>query len=204
MAFTEEQDKKFEEKILQLLDALYGAALRLAKNPDDAEDLVAEAVSKAWANREGLKDQDRFRPWLFRIMTNTFYSDCRKGTNKMKTLTLDENCSEEEGSFSLFEELHEPILFWKRNPEKEFLNKLLREDLQKAVDDLPEDFRMVVVLSQLEGFNYQDMAQILDVPIGTIRSRLSRGRELLQKSLWQHAIEANLVEPQNLKQEKLS
>ncbi|NIQ00828.1 MAG: hypothetical protein GWM98_10830, partial [Nitrospinaceae bacterium] len=84
-------DHSFEEKILGLLDALYGAALRLAKNKEDAEDLVAEAVSKAWAGREQLKEQDRFRPWVFRILTNTFYSDCRKGSQKMKTVSYDEN-----------------------------------------------------------------------------------------------------------------
>jgi RNA polymerase sigma-70 factor (ECF subfamily) len=198
-----DRDRQFEEKIGGLLDALFGAALRLAKNRDDAEDLVAEAVSKAWANRNQLEDPDRFRPWIFRILTHTFISDCRKGSRKMETVSMDEGCSDEVDSFSLFEELHEPILFWGRTPEKDFLNKLLREDLQKAVDSLPEVFRIVVILSELEGFRYEEMAKILRLPIGTIRSRLARGRKLLQKALWNHGMDADLVRSKKIKQEKI-
>jgi RNA polymerase sigma-70 factor (ECF subfamily) len=183
----------FEEKVTGLLDQLFGAAMRLVKNRDDAEDLVAEAVTKAWASRRSLKDPENFRPWIFRILTNTFISDCRKRAVRPQTETFAENPSDAETAFSLFEELHQPFLLWWGNPEKEFLNKLLRGDLEKAVDALPEHFRIVVVLSDLEGFSYQEMAEILKVPVGTVRSRLARGRGLLQKALWRHAKEAGLI-----------
>lgn len=100
----------------------------------------------------------------------------------------------EEASFSLFEELHQPFLLWWGSPEKEFFNKLLREEIEKAIDALPEAFRVAVVLSDLEGFSYREIAQILRLPVGTVRSRLARGRSLLQKALWGHAQEAGLVD----------
>jgi len=193
---TQADDRSsFEEKVIGLLDQLFGAALRLVKNRDDAEDLVADTVTKAWTNRRSLKDQENFRPWIFRILTNTFFSDCRKRAVRPQIEAFTENPSDAETAFSLFEELHQPILLWRGSPEKEFLNKLLREDLTKAVDALPEPFRIVVVLSDLEGFSYHEMAEILKVPVGTVRSRLARGRGLLQKVLWRHATEAGLIRP---------
>lgn len=183
----------FEEKVSSLLDQLYGAALRLAKNREDAEDLVAEAVAKAWASRRSLKDRDKFRPWIFRILTNTFISDCRKRTVRPQGETFAEHPSDAETTFSLFEELHQPFLLWWGNPEKDFLNKLLAKDLEQAVDALPEAFRMVIVLADVEGFSYQEISEVLRVPVGTVRSRLARGRGLLQKALWDHAKDAGLI-----------
>ena len=183
----------FQEKVIGHLDELYGAALRLAKNRDDAEDLVAETITKAWANQASLKDTERFRPWIFRILTNTFISDCRKRAVRPVQAVLPEGGSDQDSDFSLFEQLHQPFLLWWSNPEKEFLNKLLSKDIERAVDALPEAFRTVVVLSDMEGFSYQDMAEILNVPVGTIRSRLARGRGLLQRALWEHAKDAGLI-----------
>ncbi len=183
----------FEENVMGLLSELYGAALRLAKNRDDAEDLVAESMEKAWTNRASLKDAGRFRPWIFRILTNTFISDCRKRAVRPVQALFPEGGSDQDTDFSLFEQLHQPFLLWWSNPEKEFLNKLLSKDIGKAVDTLPETFRAVVVLSDLEGFSYQEIAEILRVPVGTIRSRLARGRGLLQKALWEHAKDAGLI-----------
>jgi RNA polymerase sigma-70 factor (ECF subfamily) len=200
---TQADDRSsFEEKVIGLLDQLFGAAMRLVKNREDAEDLVAEAVTKAWTSRRSLKDPENFRPWIFRILTNTFISDCRKRAVRPQTETFTENPSDAEASFSLFEELHQPFLFGWGNPEKEFLNKLLREDLENAVDALPELFRIVVVLSDLEGFSYQEMAEILKVPVGTVRSRLARGRGLLQKALWRHAQEAGLIKQSQKQNER--
>lgn len=184
----------FEEKVTGLLDQLYGAALRLAKNREDAEDLVAEAVAKAWASRRSLKDPEKFRSWIFRILANAFLSDCRKRAVRPQTETFEEPVSGAETAFSLFEELHQPFLLWWGNPEKEFLNKVLSKDIEKAVGTLPEVFRMVIVLSDMEGFSYQEMSEILKVPVGTIRSRLARGRGLLQKALWEHAKDAGLIQ----------
>ncbi|MDF0666753.1 MAG: sigma-70 family RNA polymerase sigma factor [Nitrospira sp.] len=191
---AQDDDRRvFEEKVTGLLDQVYGAALRLAKNREDAEDLVAEAVSKAWASRRSLKDPDKFRSWIFRILTNTFISGCRKRAVRSQAETFEEHRSDAKTSFSLFEELHQPFLLWWGNPEKELLNKLLSQDIEKAVDALPGVFRMVVVLSDMEGFSYQEISEILRVPVGTVRSRLSRGRGLLQKALWDHAKDAGLI-----------
>jgi RNA polymerase sigma-70 factor (ECF subfamily) len=173
---------RFESEVVTALDRLYGAALRLAKNPADAEELVAEAVAKAWASLDSLADPERFQGWILRILTNTFIGECRK----RGTVSLDEPDGEAD-EFSLFERLHQPFLLWWSNPEQEFLNKVLREDLQHALDALPEVFRVVVVLSELEGLSYQEIADMLEIPIGTVRSRRARGRSLLQRAVWQHS-----------------
>jgi len=142
----------FEQEITGLLDRLYGAALRLAKNRADAEDLVAETVTRAWANLHTLHDRNCFRGWLFRILTNTFLSECRKTeTTSIEALAEAHGETDEEPAFSLFDRLHQPFLLWWGNPEQEFLNKVLQQDLQKAVDALPEVFRVPVILADLQG-----------------------------------------------------
>ncbi len=180
----------FQDQIMALLDDLLGAAMRLAKNRQDAEDLVADAVAKAWECRGTLRDAGRFRPWLFRILTNAFISECRKRSVRPKAdVSLDEPTGGE-SAFSLFEELHQPFLLWWGNPEQEFLNKVLRHDIEHAVDALPEAFRIVVILADMEGFSYQDISRMLGVPLGTVRSRLARARGHLQKALWVYAKDA--------------
>jgi RNA polymerase sigma-70 factor (ECF subfamily) len=186
--------ERFEQQVIGLLDDLLGAAIRLAKNRHDAEDLVAEAVTKAWGSRESLKEAERFRPWIFRILTNCFLTECRKrAVRPAAEVSVDAVADEPGEAFSLFEEIHQPFLLWWGNPEQEFLNKLLREDLERAVDGLPEAYRAVVVLADLEGLAYAEIAESLDIPVGTVRSRLARARAQLQKALWIHAQEAGLT-----------
>ncbi len=181
-----------EQELCGLLDRLYGAALRLTRNQADAEDLVADAVTKALASLDTLKDRENFRPWMFRILMNTFISDHRKRAVRPEMEAFEEDTAEDGSEFWLFEKLHQPFLLWWGTPEQEFLNKVLREDLERAVDALPEVFRIVVVLVELEGFSYEEAARMLRTPVGTIRSRLARGRSLLQKALWQHAAEIGI------------
>ncbi|MGH7447495.1 MAG: sigma-70 family RNA polymerase sigma factor [Longimicrobiales bacterium] len=183
--------ERFEQQVLALLPDLYGSALRLARNAADAEDLVAEAVARAWLSLDSLKDEARFRGWIFRILTNRFLSDCRTRASEPRMEPLPESG----GEFSLFETLHQPFLLWWGNPEQEFLDRLLRGDVERAVDLLPEPYRVVVVLADLQGLRYAEIAEALDVPVGTVRSRLARGRGLLQKSLWEHGRDAGLVQP---------
>lgn len=185
----------FETQVVGCLDQLYAAALRLEKNREDAEDLVMEAITKAWDNRQSLKQRANFRAWLLRILTNTFLSHCRKRSLRPVTEPWGDDS---ERQFSLFEQLHQPFLLWWSNPEREFVNKLLRKDIEQAVDSLPEAFRVVVVLSEMQGLSYQEIANILKVPIGTVRSRLSRGRSLLQMALWEHGQEAGLTAPRGV------
>ncbi len=192
----------FERQTVGLLDDLLGAAMRLAKNRHDAEDLVAEAVAKAWGSRASLKEAERFRPWIFRILTNCFLTDCRKrAVRPTAEVSVDAVADDQEGGFSLFEKLHQPFLLWWGTPEQEFLNKLLREDLERAVDSLPESYRAVVVLADLEGLAYVEIAKSLGVPVGTVRSRLARARAQLQKALWIHAQDAGLTKPVDTYQE---
>lgn len=191
---TDDADRRafFEREIAGLLDRLYGAALRLAKNRADAEDLVAEAVAKAWANLGTLHDRRCFRGWIFRILTNTFLTECRKsGATSIETLPETASAGNDP-PFSLFEQLHQPFLLWWGNPEQEFLNKVLREDLETAIDELPEVFRLPVILCDLQGFTYQEIAAMIEAPVGTVRSRLARGRGALQAALWRQAREIGL------------
>jgi RNA polymerase sigma-70 factor (ECF subfamily) len=176
----------FETQVRALLPRLLGVARRLTHNDADAEDLVAEAVVRAWRGLDGLHNEQAFRGWLFSILHNTFVSEYRRRCARphMESLDCDEDAEE---PFSLFEQMHQPFLLWFSNPEQQFLDKLLREDLERALDSLPEHHRIVVVLADLEEFNYAEIAETLGVPVGTVRSRLARARGALQKRLWHQA-----------------
>jgi len=174
----------FETKVLAILGPLHGVARRLANNEADAEDLVAESITRAWKARASLADAGAFRAWLFRILSNTFISERRKTLARPREEPLVDESGDEEGAFSIFERLHQPFLLWFANPEQEFLDKLLREDLDRAIAALPEHYRVVVVLADVEGLTYGEIAAALDVPIGTVRSRLNRARSALQRTLW--------------------
>ena len=180
----------FERSVLGVLPDLVSAAQRLTRNAADAEDLVAEAVAKAWLGLATLKERDRFRGWIFRILTNEFLATRRSQPSGVKQESLPEEGGSE---FSLFEQLHQPFLLWWGNPEKEFLDKLLREDLVRAIDSVPETFRVVVILADIQGLSYREIAEALGVPVGTVRSRLARGRSHLQKALWEHARDAGVI-----------
>jgi RNA polymerase sigma-70 factor (ECF subfamily) len=185
--------KTFETQVLGLLGRLHGVARRLTCNEADAEDLVAETVARAWRARDSLESEAAFQSWIFRILNNTFISDVRRADARPRLEWVDcEDDAQEEAEFSLFEQMHQPFLLWFSNPEQEFLDKLLREDLSRALETLPECYRIVVVLADLEEFNYSEIAQTLDIPIGTVRSRLARARSALQKILWQQAREYGL------------
>jgi RNA polymerase sigma-70 factor (ECF subfamily) len=189
-AWAYEHDRA--EKIwLLTLGGLIGAR-RLTKNDADAEDLVAESITRAWRARESLSDEGAFRAWMFRILNNTFVSERRKALARPREELLVDECGEEERAFSIFERVHQPFLLWFGNPEQEFLNKLLREDLDRALAALPEHYRVVVLLADVEGFKYWEIAEALDMPIGTVRSRLARARAALQQTLWEVAREHGL------------
>ena len=127
-------------------------------------------------------------------MTNHFISERRKTVNRTPHEEYVEEPGDDEQPFSIFERLHQPILLWWGNPEQQFLDNLLQEDIEAALDALPDGFRVVIVLADVEGMKYQEIARVLDVPVGTVRSRLARARSQLQKSLWQHALDKGLVE----------
>jgi RNA polymerase sigma-70 factor (ECF subfamily) len=194
---SDQDDKKafFSRRIDDNMHSLYSVALRLTRNSADAEDLVAEAASRAWSSLDSLEDRDRFRPWMFRILHNCYISDYRKKSVRPAETAYDElsTASDDSEIASLLIHQSDEFLNWWANPEREVFNKLLGNDLLAAIESLPESFRVVVVLINIEGLSYDDAAEVLDVSPGTIRSRMNRGRTLLQKCLWQHAQDAGLV-----------
>lgn len=182
----------FGAQVTELLDDLYGAALRLSGNRTNAEDLVAETIARALASLDTLERRDRLRGWMFCILSNLYVSQRRSARVKHEHEPLD---TTEPESFSLFERLHRPFLLFWGNPEQAFLDRLLAEDLRAAIDALPDVFRSVVVMVDVQGMRYREVADALEVPVGTVRSRLSRGRGLLQGALWDHARDAGLCDP---------
>lgn len=194
---VERQERRcfFEQEVVRLMDRLYGTALRLTRNADDAEDVVAETVSKAWAKLDELRDPERFEGWLFHILSNTFVSEWRRRRCRQRVeVSVEDSLFDDQGAkdFSLYQKLHQPFLLWWATPEEQFLNDLLREDLQAGLDSLPDEFRIVIVLVEVQGYSYAETAELLDIPLGTVRSRLSRARALLQAALWEQAREAGL------------
>jgi RNA polymerase sigma-70 factor (ECF subfamily) len=178
----------FEDQVLGLLGSLQGVARRLTRNEADAEDLVAETVMRAWRALDTLESEAAFRAWIFRILNNTFISNLRSAGARAQLDPFEcDAAPEDEADFSVFEQMHQPFLLWFGNPEQEFLDKLLREDLDRALAALPDCYRVVVIMSDLEEFSYAEIAQALAIPVGTVRSRLARARGALQKALWQQA-----------------
>lgn len=173
------------------MDRLYGTALRLTRNPNRAEDLVAETLGKAWAGMAGLQDTQCFEKWVFRIMTNTFISERRRQRDVSFSEVTDTDDDGDEPS-SLFDRLHQPFLLWWGNPEQQLLDKLLREDIEHALDSLPDSFRLVVIMVEIQGASYAEAADTLGVPVGTVRSRLKRGRARLQAALWRQAAQRGI------------
>lgn len=196
MSGRDELKDYFSKCIEENMNSLYSLALRLTQNPADAEDLVAESVAKAWLAINTLDDRNRFRPWIFRILHNRFISDYRKKSVRPVETTYDELSTEDndkEQVASLLMQQPNEFLNWWANPEREFANNLLGEDIMKAIESLPETFRVTVILINIEGLSYDETAEVLDVSPGTVRSRMNRGRTLLQKALWQHGQDAGLI-----------
>ena len=175
----------FSNGVQKNIDALYSVALRLTRKSADAEDLVAETVAKAWGSIDTLGDRDRFRPWMFRILHNTFISDYRRQSVRPNETSYSAGASDDDDLVTLLNEQSDDFLVWWSNPEREFFNDLLGEHLLAALDKLPETFRTVVVLVNVEGFTYDETAEVLGIAPGTVRSRMKRGRTLLQKALWE-------------------
>jgi RNA polymerase sigma-70 factor (ECF subfamily) len=177
---------RFERDALPLLPSLYPAALRLTRNPTDAEDLVQEVYLRAYRGFGGFEEGTNLRAWMYRILTNTFINSYRKKAREPITVQDDEI-----EDWYLYNRLGESGV--EVSAESEVLDKIPDEDVQGALEALPEGFRMAVLLADVEGFSYKEIAEILDVPIGTVMSRLHRGRRALEKALWETVRERGLV-----------
>jgi RNA polymerase sigma-70 factor (ECF subfamily) len=187
-SLSEEDVERFQAEALPLLDSLYGAALRMTRNPADAEDLVQETMLRAYRAFDRFEPGTNLKAWLFRILTNAYINTYRKRQREPQKVSQDQI-----EDFDLYQELKDHDSQFAETPESIVLDSLLDSDIVRAIEDLPEQFRLAVVLSDMEGFSYAEMAEIMDVPMGTVMSRLHRGRKALQRRLWDLARERGIV-----------
>lgn len=182
---------KFSEIVAEQYVSLKRFAISLCQNEFNADDLVSETFLKAFRNFSKLKDEKKVKQWLFRILNNQFISDHRR--NK-KTVEINFGNYENDkfNSFSLFETLSESDFVNEENPEVKFINKLSNAEIKDAINELPDEFRVTLTLCDVEDFSYNEISEILNVPIGTVRSRIARARSILQKKLWKQAQEMGI------------
>lgn len=193
MSIEADSREIFSAAVSRLMNRLYGAAMRYTRNAGDAEDLLAEVLEKAWRRFDSLEDRDNFDGWMMRILTNTYISQWRRQKTRANLFEDDIDADDLDDAQSLYAKLHQPFLLWYGTPEKRFLDNLMSADIEKALDGVPDAYREVVVMVELLGFTYEEAAQSLEVPVGTVRSRLNRGRRLLQEALWETARDAGLT-----------
>jgi len=185
----EERTQRFERDALPFLDQLYSAAMRMTRNPQDAEDLVQETYAKAYAAFHQFKAGTNLKAWLYRILTNTFINNYRKKQREPQpSLTEDV----EDWQLARAESHTSRGL---RSAEMEALEGLPDSDVKEALSKLPEDFRLAVYLADVEGFPYKEIAEIMDTPIGTVMSRLHRGRRQLRAMLTDYARDRGMKVP---------
>ncbi len=179
---------RFERDVLPLLPNLYAAALRMTRNPADAEDLVQDTYLRAFRGFSGFKEGTNLKAWLYRILTNSFINTYRKKQRQPQTVEGPDDLDE----WYLFDKLGGRNV--ELSAETEVLDKIPDEAVKAALESLPENFRLPVLLADVEGFSYKEIAEIMDTPIGTVMSRLHRGRKALQKALWDTAKERGLID----------
>lgn len=172
----------FEREALVHLDTLYSVALRLTGNKSDAEDLVQDTVLKAYRAWDKYEAGTNCRAWLVTIMRNNFINKYRRESRRPGTIQYDTV-----EDISIFEHVQE------KDPEGSFFRFIVDAEVKRAIQDLPEEFRIPVVLSDVEGMSYAEIAEILELPVGTVKSRLFRGRRRLQQRLYDYAVEMGYV-----------
>jgi RNA polymerase sigma-70 factor (ECF subfamily) len=188
-AATDEQAlrERFERDVLPLLPSLYGAALRMTRNPADAEDLVQDTYLRAFRGFAGFREGTNLKAWLYRILTNSFINTYRKKQRQPQTVDGPDDIEE----WYLFDRLGARNV--EVSAEQQVLDSLPDDDVKHALESLSENFRLPVLLADVEGFSYKEIADIMDTPIGTVMSRLHRGRKALEKALWETARERGIV-----------
>jgi RNA polymerase sigma-70 factor (ECF subfamily) len=182
MSSNDEKRRDFETVALPHLDAVYRVALRLSSDPSHAEDLTQEAMLKAYRSWHQFKPGTNVRAWLITIMRNNFINEYRKQKKHPQSLDI----SEIEGH-TVFEDVQDV------DPEGTFFSQIVDDEVIRAIDELPEEFREALVLSDVEGMAYAEVAEITGVPVGTVKSRLYRARQALQRKLYEYAVEMGYI-----------
>ncbi|ACY17824.1 sigma-70 family RNA polymerase sigma factor [Haliangium ochraceum] len=190
MVSRRKRRSEFEKLAIPHTDALFGAAFRMTRSQQGAEDLVQETMLRAYRFWDTFQQDSNCKAWLFRILTNTFINSYQK--NKRSREVLDAAHNEQRATDGIL--VHERALDL-RNPEELLLSQTLSDDVVRALESLPADFRVAVVLCDVEGFSYKEIAEILECPVGTVMSRLHRGRRLLQAALYDFAVEQGVIKP---------
>jgi RNA polymerase sigma-70 factor, ECF subfamily len=181
----------FADQAMELMPSLYSAALRMTRNRADAEDLVQETYLRAYRGFSGFQEGTNLKAWLYRILTNTYINSYRAKKRRPDETELDE--VEDLYLYHRIGGLEAALAG--RSAEDELLDRFTEAEVKEAIEELPENFRMAVLLADVEGFSYKEIAEILDIPIGTVMSRLHRGRKALQKRLYEFAVDRNLADP---------
>jgi RNA polymerase sigma-70 factor (ECF subfamily) len=174
--------ERFEQEALQHLDALYRTALRMTRNPSDAEDLVQDALVRAYRFYDRFEPGTNFRAWLFKILTNTYINSYRRKQGRPQESSL-----EDTEEFFLYNQVKSDAGDNVNDVEDTVLDRLGADEIQRAIDQLPPQFRTTVQLADVEGLSYAEVADATNVAKGTVMSRLFRGRRLLQRALWDQA-----------------
>lgn len=179
----------FADQAMEYMSSLYSAALRMTRNPSDAEDLVQETYLRAFRGFGGFSEGTNLKAWLYRILTNTYINTYR--AKKRRPEETDLGDVEDFYLYRRLGGLEEARA--SRSAEDELLDLFSEAEVKDAVESLPENFRLAVLLADVEGFSYKEIAEILDIPIGTVMSRLHRGRKQLEKALYDFADQRGLV-----------
>jgi RNA polymerase sigma-70 factor (ECF subfamily) len=181
------ESQVFQESALEHIDALYGAALRLTRDATEAQDLVQDALVRAYRFQDHYQPGTNLKAWLLRILTNTFINQYRRQTRERRALDQEEGSPVGEGVMSrqALRGLNDAVSLAQEG--------LLRKEILDALDALPEDYRVMIVLADVEELSYKEIADALSVPIGTVMSRLHRARKLMQKQLIQQAVQMGIV-----------
>jgi len=180
----------FAEQAMPLMSSLYSGALRMTRNPADADDLVQETYLRAYRGFGGFQEGTNLKAWMYRILTNTYINSYRA-----KQRRPDETDLGEVEDLYLYRRLGGlEAARSGRSAEDELMDTFSEAEVKSAIEDLPENFRMAVLLADVEGFSYKEIAEILDIPIGTVMSRLHRGRKALQKALYDYAVTHGLAD----------
>lgn len=192
MLAVRQKRSEFERQALVHTDALYGAAYRLTRNARDAEDLVQDALLRAYRFWDSFQQDSNCKAWLLRIVTNTFINEYQR--RKRSREVLDAASAEQDAIDGVLVHAHARD---KQSPDQVMLAASVSDDVQRALDQLPDDFRTAVILCDMQGLAYKEIAEIMQCPVGTVMSRLFRGRKLLAQALKDFAVAEGYVRPES-------